>query len=373
MIYLDNGATSWPKPEEVYTAMGECLRHHGGNPGRSGHTMSLDAARVIFHSRETLAKLLNIENSSRIVFTKNATEAVNIALKGLLNKGDHLITSAFEHNCVYKTSAYLESIGVEVTRLKGEPLGYIDSSHLAPHIKENTKMVCIPHASNVIGTINPIKEIGSFLKNQNILFMTDAAQTIGAMPFDVKNLDIDIIAGTGHKSLLGPPGTGFLYLREDLEPRPLIHGGTGVKYDPETPDRLETGTMNAPALMGLQKGVEYIMETGIEKIRAHEVKLIEQLLEGLQKLNGVNIIGTLNANERASLVCINIDTYSSTDLCIILDQEYKIMTRPGDHCSPQAHMLLNTYPEGALRVAPGCFTTEEDIETLLKALKNIST
>lgn len=372
MIYLDNGATSWPKPEKVYTAVEDCLRHHGGNPGRSGHTMSLDAARVIFNARETLAKLLNIENSSRIVFTKNATEAINIALKGILNPGDHLITSAFEHNCVYKTSAYLESIGVEVTRLKGDPFGYIDSTQLAPHIKENTKMVCLPHASNVIGTINPINEIGSFLKNQNILFMIDAAQTAGAMPLDIKTLDIDIVAGTGHKSLLGPPGSGFLYLKESIEPRPLIHGGTGIKFDPETPDRLETGTMNAPALMGLQRGIEYIMERGVENIRADEVSLIEMLLSGLQKINGVKILGSLKAQERASLVCFNIDGYTSTDLCIKLDEGYKIMTRPGDHCSPQTHMLLNTYPEGALRVAPGCFTKEEHIETLIKALKEIT-
>lgn len=371
-IYLDNGATSFPKPATVLDRVTEIMTHIGGNPGRSSHSMAIEASRVIFEARETVARVINATDSSRIVFTKNATEAINVALKGLLNSGDHVITTSFEHNSVSKTLASLErDRGVKVTKLQGSRSDYITAQEIEKAITPQTKLVTIVHGSNVFGTIQPIKEISEVCRSRNILFMTDASQTIGAVPFDVA--EIDIVACTGHKSLLGPQGTGFLYLKKGIEPATFIHGGTGdIKNELETPDRFESGTLNTPAIGGLGAGCEFVLKMGIENIRKHETGLINKIIKGLSDIEGVEILGPLNADERVSLVSFNIKGVDPEEIGQVLDQEYNIMTRAGEHCSPDAHKTACTFPGGAVRVAPGIFTTEDEIEIFLNAVKEIT-
>lgn len=380
-IYLDNSATSFPKPEFVYQRIDYILRHIGGNPGRSGHRMALDASRVIFETRESIAKLFNIKDSSRIVFTKNVTEAINLAFKGLLKpvpvrfkqgKGDNVVTTNIEHNAVVKPLRRLEKSGVSVTRVSAKKDGGINPKDVERAIAKNTKIVSVVHASNVFGTILPVEEIGRICKKKNVFFMIDAAQTAGAIPIDVDAMNIDILCATGHKSLFGPQGTGFLYVREGIEPMPLIDGGTAEDDNQiEIPDRLESGTMNTPGIGGLGAGVEFILKQGIEKIKRHEEKLVKQLLDGLKVLKDINIIGTMDADKRASLVSFNLAGKDPSQVGYMLDNDFGIMTRCGTHCAPEAHKTAGTYPDGAIRVSPGYFTTQNEIEEFLRAISKI--
>jgi len=378
-IYLDNGATSFPKPEEVYKAVDKTLRTVGGSPGRSSHTMAIEASRIIFETRESLARLLNIPDATRIIFTKNSTEAINTALKGLLRKGDHVVTSSFEHNAVAKTLAYLEKEhNIKVTKVKAKRTDYITAKEISDAITTETKLVTVMHASNVLGTIQPIKEIAKVCHDKNVLFMADCAQTIGSLPFDAQDIDADIVAGTGHKALLGPQGVGFLYLKEGIEPTQLIHGGTGFSSlddDTVTPDRFESGTMNTPGIAGLGAGIQFILNKGIENIRAHEVKLIHKILEGISNIDGVTILGSNKAEERTSLVSFTMKDKDPAEIGKLLDRGHyaNIMVRTGEHCSPDAHKLIGTYPAGAVRVSPGIFTTEEEIDIFIKVIKEIAT
>jgi cysteine desulfurase family protein len=372
MIYLDNAATSFPKPECVLARVDEVLRHIGGNPGRGGHRMAIDAGRVIFKTRESLARLLNIKDASRIVFTKSATEATNLAIKGLLTSDDHAVVSSFEHNACIKPLAHLERHGMGLTRIKSERPDLITPEDVLKTLTPKTKLVSIVHGSNVFGTIQPIVEIGRALRERGVLFMVDGAQTLGAVPFDLSQTPIDILVGTGHKSLFGPQGTGFVYLRDGVEPRNLLEGGTGDLEDElETPDRFETGTMNTSGIGGLGSGIDFVLSEGIEKIRAHEEKLIRLLIEGLQRLSGVTILGPLDASERTSLVAFNIEGMDPQDIGLSLEDDFDIMVRCGTHCAPSAHRVAGTYPAGAVRVSPGYFNTVEEIEIFLNAISTI--
>ncbi len=374
-IYLDNAATSFPKPKEVIDRVNEVLASIGGNPGHSSHSMAVEASRVIFEARESIARVINAPDSSRIVFTKNATEAINVALKGILTSGDHVITSSFEHNSVAKTLNYLKSErGIKVTKLKcTDKYHCISPKTVEEAITPNTKLVEIVHGSNVLGTIQPIKEIAEVCRSRNVLFMTDASQTIGALPFDVQDIGADIVACTGHKALLGPQGTGFLYLKESIEPATFIHGGTGDLNDEvETPDRFEGGTMNTPGIGGLGAGCEYVMEFGIDKIRKHESGLANKIIKGHKEIEGVTILGPHNGEDRVSLVTFNIKGRDPAQVGVILDEEFNLMVRTGEHCSPDAHRTACTYPEGAVRVASGIFTTEEEIDIFLDAVDKIA-
>lgn len=380
-IYLDNGATSFPKPQVVIDRVTEVLAIIGGNPGHSSHSMAMEASRVIFETRESIARVINAPDSSRIIFTKNATEAINIAIKGVVSDGDHVITTAFEHNSVAKTLNYLKKEkNITVTKLKGIKTGYITAKEVEDAITTETKLVEIVHGSNVLGTIQPIKEIAEVCRKHGVLFMTDASQTIGAVPFDIQDIGADIVASTGHKALLGPQGTGFLYLREGIEPATFIHGGTGDLHDEqETPDRFEAGTMNTPSIGGLGAGCEYVMKFGIDKIRNHETNLSNKIIEGLKAIEGISIIGPHNGEDRVSLVTFNISltgkpgtTMDPAEVGVILDEDFNIMVRSGEHCAPDAHKTACTYPEGAVRVAPGIFTTEKEIDIFLDAIKKIT-
>lgn len=349
------------------------MRKVGGNPGRSGHRLSVEAARVIFRARESVAKLLNVRDSSRVVFTKNATEAINVALKGLLGPGDHVVTTAFEHNSVVRTLRRLEAGGVKVTKVRGRRPDLIEPRDIEKALTGKTRLVAIVHASNVFGTIEPVSEIGALLRKKGIPFMVDGAQSVGSIPVDVEGMDIGILAATGHKSLFGPQGTGFLYIKEGLEPPALIDGGTGEGDDVlEIPDRLETGTMNTPGVGGLAVGVEFILKEGVSKIREHEKALIKELMDGLGGIRGAVILGPPEPESRVSLVSFNMEGKSAVDVGVRLDREFSIMVRCGTHCAPDAHVSAGTYPHGAIRVSPGYFNTHEDISAFLKAVSKIA-
>ena len=373
MIYLDNAATSYPKPESVYKRIDYILRHIGGNPGRSGHRMALDASRVIFEAREFAAKFFNIKDASRIVFTKNATEAINVVFKGILKPGDHVVTTSIEHNAVVRPLKRLERDGVKVIRVKADKDGLISPQDVEKAITKHTKLISVVHASNVFGTVLPVTEIGNVCRKKGIIFMIDAAQTAGAMPIDIEALNVDMFAATGHKSLFGPQGTGFLYVKEGIEPLPLVDGGTAEDDDMlEIPDRLEAGTMNTPGIGGLGAGIEFLLNEGVEKIRKHEERLIRQILDGLKGINGISIIGPTDEKKRTCLVSFNIEGKDPSDIDYRLDNEFNIMLRCGLHCAPHAHKAAGTYPSGAVRVSPGYFNTSDEIEEFLKAIREIA-
>lgn len=372
-IYLDNAATSFPKPDAVYARIDAILKKVSGNPGRASHRMALEASRVIFKARESAARLISATDSSRIAFTKNATEAINIGLKGALAPKDHVITTSFEHNSVVKTVAHLAAAGVEVTKVRPDKYGVIRARDIAAAIKKETKVICVTHASNVFGAIEPLAEIGELCRQRGPLFMVDAAQTLGALPIDVEAMNIDILAAAGHKSLFGPQGTGFIYVRQGIELPPIIHGGTGEQDSVlEMPERLESGTMNTPGVGGLGAGIEFVLNEGIDKIRAHEEGLIRRLLAGLSAVSGISVIGPLDAGARVSLVAFNINGITPAQAGSRLDEKYGIMVRTGAHCAPEAHREAGTHPDGAIRVSPGYFNTAEDIDEFLRAIKEIA-
>ena len=372
MIYLDNAATTFPKPESVYKRVDQILREVAGSPGRAAHSMAMEASRVVFEARESLASLLSIEDSSRIAFTRNATEAINIALKGVLEPGDHLITTAFEHNSVARPARSLEKTGVSVTRVSSNVPGLVGPDDIEAAITEETKLVCVTHASNVFGTLQPVKEIGALCRSRGIVFMVDGAQTVGAIPVSPEELNMDILAGTGHKALFGLQGTGFLYLREGIELPPLVDGGTGEVDDYiEMPDRLEAGTMNMPGIGGLGAGIDFIFKTGLDNVRAREEELIGALIEGIKDIEGVNIIGPASARERVALVSFTLPGIEARDVGIMLDEDYSIMVRCGTHCAPEAHKCAGTYPAGTIRVGVSYFNTIDDIERFVEVIKSI--
>lgn len=373
MIYLDNAATSFPKPEQVYKRIDEVLRKTGGNPGRSSHTMALEAARAVFNAREAVSILIGAVDSSRIAFTKNATEAINVALKGVLKPGDHVVTSSIEHNCVVKSLSRLQPLGVQVTRVQPDREGFLRPGDIEAAIRKNTRVVCVTHASNVFGAIQPVDEIGKVCRTRNVIFMVDGAQTVGAMPVDVRAMGINILAATGHKALFGPQGTGFLYIEEGIEAEPLLDGGTGEAGSPlEMPERLEAGTVNTPGISGLGAGVNFLLDEKAVRVRQKEEGLIKAVLEGLSSIKGVNIIGPPDASKRASLVAFNMEGKKPAEVGLRLDEEYGIMIRCGTHCAPDAHRQAGCFPDGAARVSPGYFNTARDIEEFLKAVRTIA-
>ena len=373
LIYLDNAATSFPKPEAVYRAVDKVLREISGNPGRASHRMALEASRVIYRAREATARVINLSDSGRLAFTKNATEAINIALKGLLKSADHVVTTSFEHNSVVKTLARMEKGGVSVTRVRPDGDGFVTASAVEAAITDATRMVCLSHASNVFGTIQPIAEIGAMCRRRGVLFMVDGAQTVGAAPVDIEAMSIDILAATGHKALFGPQGTGFLYVREGVEPAPLVDGGTGeIEVVLEMPDKQESGTMNTPGIGGLGAGAEFVLGEGIEKIRAHEVSLVKMIISGLEDIGRISIIGPRDAARRVSLVSFNIDGITPAEAGRRLDDDHGLLLRCGVHCAPEAHREANTHPDGAIRVSPGYFTTATDIERFLDGVRELA-
>jgi len=375
MIYFDNAATTWPKPEEVYLEVDRMLRNCG-NPGRGGHRMALEASRVIFEARQEIASLFNIKDPMRVVFTLNTTEALNIALKGVLKEGDHVITSSMEHNSVARPLSRLKEQGVEVTIVKGSEEGKIDPEDIKRAVKKNTKMIAITHASNVTGTIMPIEEIGNIAREMNLIFLVDAAQTAGVLPIDVEKYNISLLAFPGHKGLYGPQGTGGLYVKEGIELVPLKEGGTGSRSEltlqPDLmPDKLESGTLNTPGIAGLKEGVKFVKKVGVNSIREHELKLTELLIEGLREIKKVRVYGPQKIDDRVGVVSITVEGMDVGEVSHILDREFDIATRAGLHCAPLAHSTIGTLKSGTLRFGIGYFNTEEEIIKAVEAIETI--
>ncbi|MCL6519460.1 MAG: aminotransferase class V-fold PLP-dependent enzyme [Armatimonadetes bacterium] len=380
MIYLDNAATSFPKPPQVVDAVVRYLTEVGGNPARSGHRMSTEAARIIYRTRESIARLVGLEDPLRIILTANATTAINIALQGLLKPGRHVITSSVEHNSVMRPLRQLESTGVEVTVVDCSREGYISVDAIAEAIQPNTDMVAICHGSNVLGSVQPIGEIGRLCREKEILFLVDAAQTLGVIDVDIERDCVDLLAFTGHKSLYGPQGTGGLVVSRTVKGsqfKPLVCGGTGSRSDSEIqpnflPDVGESGTLNGPGLAGLGAGVEFVLAEGIEKIRKHEKALTEKLIKGLKAIPYVRVYGPKDSENRISIVSANIGGFDPSVFAYLLEDRYGILTRAGLHCSPAAHKTANTFPVGTVRFSLSYFTAEEEIDAVIDAMQEIS-
>ncbi|MDY6852159.1 MAG: aminotransferase class V-fold PLP-dependent enzyme [Thermodesulfobacteriota bacterium] len=376
LIYCDQAATSFPKPPGVIEAVARSLANSSASPGRSAHRMSLSASKTVFEAREAVAELFRLDDSSRIAFTCNVTQALNMSLSGFLNQGDHVLTTSLEHNSVMRPLSRLSrSRGVEVEVVPVPPKGRIDPAEFRDRIRDNTKLAMVNHASNVIGTICPLKEIKSALGKTPLL--VDAAQTAGALPLFPLDDRIDMLAFTGHKALLGPTGTGGLWVRPGLDLRPLVLGGTGSRSELEEqpefmPDALEAGTPNTHGLAGLAAGVNFILEKGLDKVRAHELNLTHIFMDGLTQIKAAESYGPPDPAARAAVVSLNLAGWSPSDLALTLDREFGIMTRAGLHCSPRAHRTIGSFPQGAVRFSFGVFNTRAEVETVLTTLDGLS-
>ncbi|HNR04464.1 MAG TPA: aminotransferase class V-fold PLP-dependent enzyme [Bacillota bacterium] len=378
MIYLDNAATTFPKPESVYRAVDDCLRNYCANPGRGGHKLSLQSGRVLLEARELLAELFNADSPDNVILTHNATEALNLALKGFLKKGSHVITTSMEHNSVMRPLKVLEKLGIETTIAQCNEYGEIDIGSIEKEIKKETALIAAAHASNVVGTIIPIEDIGDLAKRYGLAFLVDASQTAGVYEIDMQKMNISMLAFAGHKSLMGPQGTGGLCIKRGLELTPLQEGGTGSKseslYQPDImPDRFESGTHNTPGIAGLCAGLSFIKSKGIDKIRAHEQELVKYFLDGLAEIKNVKVYGVKEASKQAPVVSINIGDTGSSEISYILDRTFDIATRSGLHCAPMAHKTLGTLEQGTVRFSFGFFNTKEQVGAALNAVENIGT
>ncbi len=379
IIYFDNAATSWPKPSETIAAMQNFMQNIGGSPGRSGHRLSVDAARIVFDTREKLALLFNVSDPLRIVLTKNATEALNIAISGFLKPEDHVITSGMEHNSVMRPLRAMEAKGVGITVIPCDMEGRIDQGHMVKSIRKNTKAIFITHASNVTGTVMPVSDIGSIAREHGLVLCVDAAQTAGCYPIDVAEMNIDLLAFTGHKSLLGPSGTGGLYIRDGLEKiiEPICVGGTGSRSEVEEqpdflPDRYEAGTPHTVGIAGLQAGVEFVLSTGISHIKIREDNLVKMFIEGIRDLPGIILYGQTSFDCRIPIVSFNIAGMDPGAVALELDERFNIMSRSGLHCAPSVHKTIRSYPSGTVRFSFSYFNTQEQIIKSIEVLRQIS-
>lgn len=378
MLYLDNAATSFPKPESVYLALDQFARQSLANPGRAGHKMALAAEHTLDNGRHLLNQFFHGEAPERFVFTLNATDALNMAFKGLLQEGDHVITTDLEHNSVSRPLRKMEQEGrIQLTRLHADGGGTIDPDAVRQALTSRTRLVALTHASNVLGTVQPITEIGRIVRESGAYFLVDAAQTAGVVPIDVQRQFIDLLAFPGHKSLLGPTGTGALYVGSRIQLRAWREGGTGGDSSSETQPRelpyfLEGGTPNVLGVAGLIAGLKYVQERGLEAIRTHETDWCERLACWLEEREGFEIFGHRDPTRRVGTLSFRSAMLPAAELGGILDQAFDIAIRPGLHCAPYIHRSLGTHPEGTVRVSPGPFTTEEDLETLIRALTEIT-
>ena len=376
MIYLDNAATSWPKPAAVPRAVAACLRR-AASPGRGGHGLSREADKILFAAREALAALFGAENSGTITFAANATDALNTALFGLLAPGDRVVTTSMEHNAVARPLRALEDRGLILEIVGCDRTGALPLDSLDDALDGGAKAVVATHASNVTGGVMPLADIGRKARAAGALLIVDAAQTAGAEPVDVAAMGIDVMAFSGHKSLLGPQGTGGLYVREGVMVEPLRYGGTGSlsesdRQPPFYPDRLESGTPNTPGIAGLLAGVRYINQRGLEDIRAAEHRLTRELVAGLASISGIEVYGPPPGAPRAAVVSFTVGDRDSGEIAYRLDREHGIACRGGLHCAPWAHKTIGTLSTGTVRFSPGCFTTAADIAAALAAVRSIA-
>ncbi|QGP93835.1 Cysteine desulfurase SufS [Neomoorella glycerini] len=376
MIYLNNAATSWPKPEAVYQTADAWLRQLSGSVNRGANKAALDAGLAVMETRELLAAFFGIREPEQIIFTPNATTALNLALQGLLAPGDHVVISSMEHNAVTRPLYALQNRGVDFTIVNCAADGTINPLAVEEAITPRTRLICLTHASNVTGTIMPVDEVGEIARRHHLQYLVDTAQTAGEIPVDVETAGITLLAFTGHKGLMGPPGTGGLYIRYPDTIRPLIYGGTGSGSEslaqPEIlPDKFESGTINAPAIAALGAGVSFIQETGLAEIRRHTMELTALLLEGLRQVPEVTVYGPGEPARQVPVVSVNIRGMSAGEAGAWLADHYEIVTRSGLHCAPLAHQTIGTLATGTLRLSPGYFNTAAEIEATLAAVQEL--
>jgi len=378
MIYLDNAATSFPKPEAVYQTLDRFARQDLANPGRAGHKMALAAERALDDGRHLLNQFFHGEAPERFVFTLNCTDALNMAFKGVLGEGDHVITTDLEHNSVSRPLRAMELAGrIGLTRVRADRGGTIDPDTIRKAITPNTRLIALTHASNVLGTIQPVGEVGRIARERDLLFLVDAAQTAGVVPIDVQALHIDLLAFPGHKSLLGPTGTGGLYVGPRARVGAWREGGTGGDSSSETQPRdlpyfLEGGTPNVLGVAGLTAGVKFVLEQGLDKIHKHETDLVARLHQRLEALDGFEVFGHGQWSRRVGTLSFRCAALPAAELGGILDQAFNIAVRPGLHCAPYIHRALGTFPDGTVRVSPGLFNSAENIDLLMGALAEIA-
>jgi cysteine desulfurase/selenocysteine lyase len=377
MIYLDNAATSFPKPEAVYQALDRFARHDLANPGRAGHKMALAAERALDDCRHLLNQFFHGEGPERFIFTLNCTDALNMAFKGVLKDGDHVITTDLEHNSVSRPLRAMELAGkITLTRLAADKGGTVDPDAFKQALTPKTRLIAMTHGSNVLGTVQPIQAVGELARQKEILFLVDAAQTAGVIPIDIQTNCIDLLALPGHKSLLGPTGTGALYVGPGAIVGAWREGGTGGDSSSETQPReypyfLEGGTPNVLGVAGLAAGIKYVTEQGLAKIHKHEVELIERLWKRLDEIGGYEAFGHRDMTRRVGALSLRSEALPAAEIGGILDQAFEIAIRPGLHCAPYIHRAIGTFPDGAVRVSPGPFNTTDDIDTLADALAEI--
>ena len=376
-IYLDNAATSFPKPKEVATAVYDFMVNNGTSSGRGSYKKAMQSDYIVYECRKLIGKLFNFDNPKKVIFTSNVTDSLNIAMRGILKENDHVITSSLEHNAVWRCLKTLErDINIKIDTVECGKDGITNQQDIKKYIKKDTALIVFTQASNVLGTIQPIREIGAIAREHNIPFLVDSAQSAGAMKIDVKEDNIDILAFTGHKSLLGPMGTGGLIINTDIDIKPLKAGGTGgdsaYEYQPDYyPNHLETGTSNVSGIAGLREAIKFLNKEGIENIHNKEKELTKYALEKLETVKDIEIYGPKDCEKMLSVISFNIKDKRPEDVGSILDQKYDIMLRAGLHCAPTAHSVIGTKERGTLRIGLGYFNEKEDIDKLVEALNNL--
>lgn len=377
-IYLDNAATSFPKPIQVSDAVYNFMVNIGATSGRGAYESAMESDRLVYETRKRIGSLFNHDDIKKVIFTSNVTESLNLAIKGILKKGDHVITSSLEHNAVWRCLKTLErDIGISISTVPCDEDGHTNSNDVEKYIKENTALIIFTHASNVIGTIQPIREIGVIARKYKIPFLVDAAQTAGVYPIDIKKDNIDLLAFTGHKSLLGPMGTGGLIVNWDKDINPLKSGGTGgdssYEYQPNYfPNRLETGTPNVAGIVGLLESIKFIQEKGLDTILNKEKEVVSHAFKRLEEVENIYIYGPKDIEKIVSVITFNLKDKSAEEVAYELDQNYGIMIRAGLHCAPSAHKVIGTQKRGTARIGIGYFNEKEDIDLLVDALKKIN-
>jgi cysteine desulfurase family protein len=378
IYYFDHAASSWPKPPAVSEAVKMCIDECGANPGRGSHAMAVKASRILFDTRKKLAKQFGVKNPNDISYALNTTDALNLAIKGFVKEGDHVICTNIEHNSVRRPLEFLRKYkGVEITYIETDPRGQLNIDQLEAAFRPNTTLVACNHSSNLLGSIVPIEKIAQLCHEHKVKLLVDGAQTAGTVPINVNEMGIDMLAFPGHKGLLGPQGTGGLYIHPELQLEPLFHGGTGsqseeIEQPTVRPDRYEAGTQNTPGIAGLGEGLQYIAKRTVEDIYRHEWELTQKLMAGLKECENVSILGPDLGQARTGIVSFNIDGADSSEIAFILDQSYQIAVRAGYHCTPLAHQSAGTLHKGAVRASVGAFTTSSDVVHLVDAVKEIS-
>ena len=380
MIYLDNGATSWPKPEIVYETLANFLRTAGANPSRGSHVMANRAAAAINETRVKIARLLGAPDPKRVIFASNATDALNLAIKGVLKPGDHVVTTVMEHNSVRRPLHALQSIGVRVTKVEADREGFVSLDDVERAIQPNTRMIAMTHASNVNGAIQPVRDVARIARERGLLLLVDAAQTVGSVPFTMEELGADLLAFPGHKGLMGPPGTGGLILGPRVSADDLStvrEGGTGGNSEEEVqpmelPTRYEAGTLNTVGIAALGAALDVVTAEGVDAIYQREKDITTRLIDGLAEIPGVRVLSPEDEKRRAAVVSFTVEGWEPADIGAALDSSFEIACRTGLHCAPEACAALGSFPYGTIRFSPGFYTTMDEIDQSVKAVAELA-